>query len=406
MPIVAGNYEIPNALTPEQLVQQLQEVLRSPSSGVVALHSATGESLGSLRFQIGRLLWATGGQHRWRRWQRLTKQLCPSLETFQMSGFTPSLTANWEYEALTTSVKQQQLNVEVATKLLEQSMVEALFDMLHSSNQIAKISISLDENPSVAGSDTLGVQNGLALLNATQQAWTTWSAAGLAPHSPDLAPVVRNAAALQQRTSPQTFQTLSSLLSGQSTLRELAVFMKQDLTMLAKTLVAYTQWDLIGLNVIDDLPAPGGSATPQSSGGSGDDNAPFILCVDDNPKVCEMLGKILMTAGYRYASVQDSLQALPVLLEKKPDLIFLDLVMPVASGYEVCSQIRRISAFQDTPVVILTGNDGIIDRIRAKASGSTDFISKPLEVQKVLSTIRLYLPDRVPAAAMATMANA
>lgn len=123
------------------------------------------------------------------------------------------------------------------------------------------------------------------------------------------------------------------------------------------------------------------------------------MCIDDNPKVCEMLEKILTSAGYRYVGVQDSLQALPVLLERKPDFIFLDLVMPVASGYEVCAQIRRISSFKDIPVVILTGNDGIIDRIRSKASGSTDFISKPLDVAKVLATLRHYIPDRLPSAA-------
>ncbi|NJM56980.1 MAG: response regulator [Synechococcales cyanobacterium RU_4_20] len=402
MPIVAGNYQISSPLAPEQLAQQFQAVMRSPQHGILSLHNLAGECLGSLSFQAGRVLWATGGQHRWRRWQRLTKQFCPNLDTSQQP-FTPSRNHNWETEALITAIQEQRLSVEIATRFLEQSVVEALFDMLQSAGAIAKISLSLNETASSPGGDILSLPDPLTRLHLAQQFWEAWSVAGLAPHSPDLAPSVRNAAALQQLSSPQTFQMLTSLLQGQASLRELAVLMQQDLLLLTKTLVAYTQWDLIDLNASADAPPPppgSTAATPSSSTTpASDDDAPLILCVDDNPKVCEMLGKILASAGYRYVSVQDSLQALPVLLEHKPDLIFLDLVMPVASGYEVCSQIRRISAFQDTPVVILTGNDGIIDRIRAKASGSTDFLSKPLDVQKVLSTIRLYLPDRVPASA-------
>lgn len=100
----------------------------------------------------------------------------------------------------------------------------------------------------------------------------------------------------------------------------------------------------------------------------------------------------MTSAGYRYVSVQDSVHALPLLLENKPALIFLDLVMPIASGYEICSQIRRMSAFKNTPVVILTGNDGIVDRVRARVVGASDFLSKPVNTEKVLAIVRQYLP--------------
>jgi two-component system, chemotaxis family, response regulator PixG len=78
-------------------------------------------------------------------------------------------------------------------------------------------------------------------------------------------------------------------------------------------------------------------------------------------------------------------------LEQKPDLIFLNLVMPITNGYELCSQIRRVSLFKETPIVILTGNDGIIDRFRVKMAGASDFISKPIEKDKIVSVIYKYL---------------
>lgn len=400
MSIVAGTYEVSEALSAEQLLDRLQEVLRSPASGTITVSNASGTPIGSLRFKLGRLFWATGGQHRWRRWSRLSKQLAPQLE-----GVTPlpgTREDDWEYQVLVAGLNQQKISKEQATALLEQTILESLFDMIQSSQGGCKFS---SKTLSDATTDLLSVQNGLALLNQAQESWQAWQAAGLGASSPNAAPVVRNAAALQQRTSPQTYQTLTNLLNGKSTLRELAIVMRQDLKMLTQTLLAYAQWELIGLENLADTEWPGGlvgdAIAPPAAGKAppGSSDSPLIMCIDDNPKVCEMLEKILTSAGYRYVGVQDSLQALPVLLEKKPDFIFLDLVMPVASGYEVCSQIRRISSFKDVPVVILTGNDGIIDRIRSKASGSTDFISKPLDVAKVLATIRHYIPDRVPSAA-------
>lgn len=406
----------PSILTADQLVQQLQLSLQSPSGGTLLLKASSGETLGRLRFHAGKLLWAIAGQHRWRRWQRLLNQFCPTLEAAAAIA-VPAVSRGEnnceEFETLNTWVQQQKLTADTAALILRQSVQEALFDLLQQSRQVAGVVISADENLALShGSIDAGLlPNALAALEDAQRDWSHWHAAQLGDCSPDLAPMVRNAAALQQRTSPQTYQTLSSLLNGQSTLRELAVLMRQDLLMLTKTLVAYTQWDLIGLSLIPDVvtpfspapaPAPASathSTPPPAAHVAQNAEAPLVLCIDDNPKVGEMLGKILTSAGYRYAYVQDSLEALTILLEKKPDFVFLDLVMPVASGYEVCSQIRRIAAFKDTPVVILTGNDGIIDRIRSKASGSTDFISKPLDVQKVLATLRQYLPDRVPGAA-------
>ena len=407
MSIVAGTYKVSEALSVEQLLDRLQEILRSPASGTITVSGANGSPIGSLRFKLGRLFWATGGQHRWRRWSRLTKQLGPQLEGVNPPAVTSE--DDWEYQVLVAGLNQNKISQEQAVALLEQTILESLFDIIQGAQGGCKFSSTMASDSTT---ELLAVQNGLALLNQAQEQWQAWQAAGLSSSSPDAAPVVRNAAALQQRTSPQTYQTLTNLLNGKSTLRELAVVMRQDLKMLTQTLLAYAQWELIGLETLADIERPGnqgavtsqadrGIAAPPNSGSSppGGSEAPLIMCIDDNPKVCEMLEKILTSAGYRYVGVQDSLQALPVLLEQKPDFIFLDLVMPVASGYEVCSQIRRISSFKDVPVVILTGNDGIIDRIRSKASGSTDFISKPLDVAKVLATIRHYIPDRVPNAA-------
>jgi chemotaxis family two-component system response regulator PixG len=100
---------------------------------------------------------------------------------------------------------------------------------------------------------------------------------------------------------------------------------------------------------------------------------------------------LLTAAGYQFVGVDDALRAFAILLERKPAVIFLDLVMPNANGYEICGKLRKLSYFRNTPILILTGNDGIVDRVRAKLVGASDFLSKPVDAGTVLSVIRKHL---------------
>ncbi|KYC35821.1 hypothetical protein WA1_05865 [Scytonema hofmannii PCC 7110] len=123
--------------------------------------------------------------------------------------------------------------------------------------------------------------------------------------------------------------------------------------------------------------------------------SPLIAYIDDSRSDSLKMAYILTKSGYRCINIQESVSALTTLLENKPSLIFLDLVMPIANGYEICAQIRRVSALNNTPVIILTSNDGIVDRVRAKMVGSSGFLAKPITTEKVLKIIQKYLPKSV-----------
>jgi CheY-like chemotaxis protein len=109
-----------------------------------------------------------------------------------------------------------------------------------------------------------------------------------------------------------------------------------------------------------------------------------------------MIRPVFSTKLDQFIGINDPLRAIAILLARKPELIFLDLVMPNANGYEICGQLRRLSIFKHTPIVILTGNDGIVDRVRAKMVGSTDFLGKPVNPDQVLSTILKYIKQDEP----------
>jgi CheY-like chemotaxis protein len=88
---------------------------------------------------------------------------------------------------------------------------------------------------------------------------------------------------------------------------------------------------------------------------------------------------------------QNPVKAQSQLLKNPPDLILLDVMMPIVSGYELCNQLRRAPKLKDIPIIILTGKDGWVDRARAKMCGATDFLSKPVQKEKLLETINKYL---------------
>ncbi|MEH2306674.1 response regulator [Nostoc sp.] len=132
-------------------------------------------------------------------------------------------------------------------------------------------------------------------------------------------------------------------------------------------------------------------APPAASKAIIDVSRPLVACVDDSPMICRSLEEILTHQGYRFVGIQDSLTAVLNLIKSKPDFIFLDLLMPKVNGYEICSQIRKTPSLKDVPVVILTGKDGIVDRMRAKLVGANDFLGKPVEAEKVLNMLHKYL---------------
>ncbi|NJN61643.1 MAG: response regulator [Coleofasciculaceae cyanobacterium RL_1_1] len=124
---------------------------------------------------------------------------------------------------------------------------------------------------------------------------------------------------------------------------------------------------------------------------------PTIIHIDDSPQNCGIARSILEAAGYRYLDINDPLQAIPTLLQAKPELVLLDLMMPVINGYELCSQIRRVSSLKDLPIVMLTSQDGIVDRVRAKVVKASAFLSKPIEPSKLLQTVNQFIPLKKPA---------
>ncbi len=187
---------------------------------------------------------------------------------------------------------------------------------------------------------------------------------------------------------------MRKLLKGQLSWRDLAVNMNKEVVSLSSSLSPYIERQWIDLVEIPDLEAFNPlfqlaiSGAPSQRATS---NQPLIACVDDSPQIGEILKYICSQANCKFISIQKPLEALPKLISSSPSLIFLDLTMPIVNGYELCTQIKRTSKLKDVPVIILTSNDGMVDRMKAKLVGSSGFLSKPIQKEKILQTIQKYL---------------
>jgi len=171
--------------------------------------------------------------------------------------------------------------------------------------------------------------------------------------------------------------------------------MNRDIGQVTLSLLPYVHLGIVEFISIPDLPTPISPPVSTTPASSTKPTGPLIACVDDSPMVCQTMESLLVAAGYQFVGVEDALRAFAILLTRKPDVIFLDLVMPNTNGYEICSRLRKLDGFRDTPIVILTGNDGIVDRVRAKLVGASDFLSKPIDAGKVLNVIHKYVDQGV-----------
>ena len=116
-----------------------------------------------------------------------------------------------------------------------------------------------------------------------------------------------------------------------------------------------------------------------------------ILVVDDTPENLRLLAGILTEQGYRVRSAANGTRALATIQKEAPDLILLDIMMPVMDGFEVCRQLKNNEQTQNIPVIFISALDEVFDKMTAFSIGGVDFITKPFQIQEVVARVRTHL---------------
>ena len=113
-----------------------------------------------------------------------------------------------------------------------------------------------------------------------------------------------------------------------------------------------------------------------------------ILVVDDDPEIVSFLKRGLVYEGYSVDTANDGVEALAKALEREPDLIILDIMMPGIDGIEVSQRLRQAG---DVPILMLTAKGTVADRVAGLDSGADDYLVKPFAFDELLARIRALL---------------
>ncbi|HFD88227.1 MAG TPA: response regulator [Gammaproteobacteria bacterium] len=113
-----------------------------------------------------------------------------------------------------------------------------------------------------------------------------------------------------------------------------------------------------------------------------------VLVIDDSKTIRRTAESILSRQGYDVITAVDGYEALSRIAEHKPDIIFVDILMPRLDGYQTCTLIKHNQRFKDTPVIMLSSKDGIFDRAKGRVVGSDHYITKPFNQEDLLEAIR------------------
>ncbi len=346
----------------------------------------------TLHWLNGSLVGADGGLHPLR---RLRRQL--QLQKTRISQVPRELHRDYAiYKALEPAIANGQLSMGQALRICYALSQEVLFDLLLlEAAQVLAYRPSPQDSlphslPQKCHTDPrFAVSTHWAAVNET---WAAWQRQGLERFSPNLAPVIIDSATLKTKVSAKAFDRLQALLTGDRTVRDLAVKLSQPALVLMRSLLPFIAQDCLVLQPIDDL----GIDMPLQTQIQAEPllkTGPLVAYVEDssidNYRMAQVLGKL----NCQLISITDATQALPLLLENKPDLILLDLVMPMTNGYEICEQLRRISSFKETPIIIVTASDGVVDRVKAKLVGATGFIAKPIDLKTMRKTLEQHTPQ-------------
>jgi two-component system, chemotaxis family, response regulator PixG len=386
-------------------------------TGCVNISVASGPAWEVVFYQ-GQIVWSLDLTQPNRQWQRLLRTHVGyehiGLDLlFQAAAHNPDRGLEtdrevcWQYQGALALVMLSEIKSSELSAILTTAAQETIFDLMQYSQGQKLIFRS---QPEIFTKRPLILVDTEEAIAQAEIAWQEWKTQKLGNISPTKTPVIKHPVQLYRQTTPIIYQNLVQAISGKRTLREIAVEIGEDLLLIARSLTRYIQTGIIELIDLPDLKSPEISnkllpvtnvstiATRTTLNRASQPSMPpkpaqskLVICIDDSPQICESMRSLVTDAGYRFIAIQDATQALPRLLENKPDLIFLDLIMPKINGYEICGQIRRISTFAQIPIVILTGKDGLLDRVRSKVVGASEFTCKPITTEAIQASLNKYL---------------
>lgn len=371
-----------------------------------------------LIFTRNHFLYAIDERHSVRRWHRLLKRYFPTYH-WKVDAEDLSNQCPWQIHLLDKGLENQKLSTVRAKLMLRTLLHECLFELsfcgrLEHNWQSAQRPISRACQDALLSDCEIEV-----IFNRVKRMQESWQAAGLLNINPVLSPTLKKEVKASQL--PAYLPVEHAYLRGDFTLWEIAGQLNKPPDVIAASLLPLVQSGTLEFlpipdfslssdvsvvpDIVPNVPPNQTSVAVQIAQSNAAIQAAdvtpkiwplacvphLIACIDDSPVLGYSLKKMLSLAGYRTLIIQEPMHGFSQLIEHKPDLILLDLMLPNANGYSVCKFLRNTPVFKETPIVILTGKNKPIDRARARASGATEFLAKPPQQHQLIKLIQHHL---------------
>ena len=115
------------------------------------------------------------------------------------------------------------------------------------------------------------------------------------------------------------------------------------------------------------------------------------MVIDDSKTIRRTAETLLKKVGCEVVTAVDGFDALAKIADNKPDIIFVDIMMPRLDGYQTCALIKNNKEFHDTPVIMLSSKDGLFDKAKGRIVGSDQYLTKPFSRDELLGAIRAHV---------------
>ena len=116
-----------------------------------------------------------------------------------------------------------------------------------------------------------------------------------------------------------------------------------------------------------------------------------VMVIDDSKTIRRSAETLLKKVGCEVVTAVDGFEALAKITEHKPDIIFVDIMMPRLDGYQTCALIKNNQTFKATPVIMLSSKDSIFDRARGRIVGSEKYLTKPFSKEDLINAITTHV---------------
>lgn len=116
-----------------------------------------------------------------------------------------------------------------------------------------------------------------------------------------------------------------------------------------------------------------------------------VMVIDDSKTIRRTAESLLKKAGCEVTTATDGFEALAMVADLHPDVIFVDIMMPRLDGYQTCALIKHNDVYKNIPVIMLSSKDGLFDRARGRIVGSEEYLTKPFTKDELLNAIKRHV---------------